>query len=651
MKNPPAISHREFRPAPFFDTYDPSVFSGSVGYIDFGMQDAARVQRVLPAYIYTLLPTDKKYRVFLHLQASPAYDAGAMQLKLHSWADPQGQYSAGNGDGSLDIFAEVGFWGTTLDDLAAQILPVSLNETPFNPDGLLGIWQNIHNGGMISPDILGITQGQLSPENHLNFSGISVAILSPQTNIRPDAEDTIAITFHIVSSSERLTTDNVAYTPKGLPAQFMKAAGAGSPRGRALQQHIDYRVGAIPQPVEFSFAELRSVLANSGMLNRDTARLFEVFTGVQTPPHGRLDVEGLPQAKTVLPAPKQTSYAATQQQGVKKNLLQNFDFCTPRQKMLALLDCSDSTPGKWQLWSPQGVPSPATAQMFRDDPGSPYQWSGEKIIHIEYGAAPVSALTQKIKSRTAMVGQEAVLSGWVRTKDKMGTLYSSLSRNGDGKNLSFEEYQVTPEWTRIVVRHKVLSTEFTTPNGLTFYLGTNLGSILQHQGDWIEFAGLDLRFETVDTTPSDNWVLWTSAGQVAKNKGRIVVNTGPAPTRNALRLDWYSQDECHNTLTQSTAIGVDVARGRQISQSCWIKSSQPGSVMSYINRNTDGLAVGLKSHFITPEWQYVTMPASTATYPPGAKGITCYISSMMQNILTGPGTWVEIASPECHVEP
>ncbi|WP_461534635.1 protein kinase domain-containing protein [Spongorhabdus nitratireducens] len=324
-----------------------------------------------------------------------------------------------------------------------------------------------------------------------------------------------------------------------------------------------------------------------------------------------------------------------------KNQLTNGGFTSALFDRYNLIDTND--PAKWVLWTP-GCKLLPTAGLLLKDKTSPYRRTQQPVIHIEYGDEPVEALTQVISgAQVPEEGGEAVFSCWVKSTRKEGLLYSSLCQYSDGQTLSFKGFPVSDRWTRIVVRHQL--PPVAAGDNLNFYLASGISALLEQEGDSVDIAGADLRFETQDVQPDDCWTLWSSNCSVNSEKGRLVVNTGPAASKTALRLEWYSPTETFNACTQFIPKGMDMIRGKKAALSFWVRSSHVGSLMSVVN-NSDGVSIGMVNHVATPDWTLVEVqiePEVTA----GMKGdLQCYLGTVLQGLFVEPGSWLEIAGAE-----
>ncbi|WP_461535513.1 hypothetical protein [Spongorhabdus nitratireducens] len=320
------------------------------------------------------------------------------------------------------------------------------------------------------------------------------------------------------------------------------------------------------------------------------------------------------------------------------NLLASSGFETPLFQKQCLLHTK--SPSNWFLW-PAGKPVAESDGIFCDDIETPFQDVDQPVIRIEYGSQSIDSLTQHIAPGLVddSVERDFVVSFWIRSEGCTGTLYTSIN-NSEGI-ISMEGYPVTGEkWQRRVRRLKVPAGCDSAQNGLTFYLFSGMQALLKKSGDCVEIAGLDFRYEPNLVIGGESWAVW-SEGAVAEGRGRVIVNTGPAPTKTALLLEYEASASPVGALTQCVTLDSEQDHVAGLSLSCWIKSSQPGSVLSSLNSD-DGGILAMESYEVGPSWKKIRLSAPSVS----SSNVTCYVASCLENLLSVSGGQVQIAGVE-----
>ncbi len=447
-ENPDAVSHWNFPPAPFFEKYDDGIGLGSIAYFDFGNYDHDRLRQVLPEHILKQIPEGQSGHIFLNIQSNTALANQKIQLKCHSYADPEMQH--GNNQRDVEFWMKLGFWGQEGSNIFSHNRHLLKNGSLFQPsvesidfnDSLLklgaGAWE-LSAGGYADPventspapgEAIRLTR--TLPPNDKSFYFYKTTLSTEAVAGKP-----LTLSFW-VRSSRAGTLRTCMWTPEDNQTYHVTPYYIHSPHN---WQRI---VVSIPACNEYRGDDVHFYLAESMSELLDADEHWVEFAGVKL---------------------EATSGAR----------------CEPEH---------------WYMWSGGHAESVARGDI-------PGMGAAMRFVQDKTEGTTFYSVNQIVKGGLQKIaGRPVTFSCWVKAKNA-GELRVILRRDAANDDFDMYTYQTAQneDWVRIEHTFPAANHNHFDEGDITFYLCEGLHGLLRNKDDWVEFAGVQLEVGE-EATPS-----------------------------------------------------------------------------------------------------------------------------------------------------
>ncbi|MGY0217564.1 hypothetical protein ACWJJH_09240 [Endozoicomonadaceae bacterium StTr2] len=435
------LSHGTYPTVPFFDHFDGKAL-GSSGVLKLGLFQYEELKRILPEHVLKHFPVNQPAEVFYNLQPHPSTaltQAPDLLLKAHSWLEPDPVVVPPGGEYAMNVglFGGGSGAGRNLLQDGSFTPPASRLLVDLRNAAAWETWVE-HN----PRDTFYVTDGPY---------GVPAEVVSFGASYDAGPVDR----FDIYTSD--IENGIARFAKEDIQVSFWVRSNRGGSLISSLRSPIDgvdlvyhtYQVGREWNYVSFDLPANQAKV--QGLVGRDLR--FYLISGA---------------SGSVLKFPGDWVQFSELQVRPKYNV--------PLSEHWALY--ADGLPWKNSnaVMTAHGNPAIPTANAVRITKDQSF---GDMAC-IQFIPGGVKSIS----------GKPVVASFWVRGS-RPGSMLASMRSHADNRDFA-QRYEITPEWQRVVLRFNDHIGAQLTDEALRFYLMADSRRVLAENGDWVEFAAVQL---------------------------------------------------------------------------------------------------------------------------------------------------------------